>query len=115
MAAKKLQELGKWKVGQTVCVKHRDNVEIDIISRITDGRGGTLYLTNSEKSFDLEGLSRGKTNCPVWGRYTYISEVNKQEIENIKTNSIRTSLSKINWHEVSNEKILQINEFLKHG
>ena len=61
--AKELQELGEWKVGEKVVVDRRMREYIRPITKITDGRGGTIYVENSK--YDSKGWERGRD---TWSR-----------------------------------------------
>ena len=66
-----LQELGKWKVGQEVIDTY--NSFTGKVSRLTDGRGGTVYVAvpqtlgagTYEVAFDINGKKRG---TDTWSR-----------------------------------------------
>jgi hypothetical protein len=62
MKAKELTELGQWKVGQEVSLHGDHYRSTHLIERITDGRGGTIYLDNTFSTFDANGRIRSSSS-----------------------------------------------------
>jgi hypothetical protein len=93
--ANDLQELGEWKVGMEVVVNGPYNSrKISKISKITDGRGGTVLV--DDKTYDARGFGRGGD---VWTRYhivpltpelkmEVILEVRKSKLDNFHFNTL---------------------------
>ena len=104
-----LQELGGWKVGMTVLVTEggAGNYEsITPITRITDGRGGTIYAKNL--SFDIHGRERSGDSWHI----THIQPATDEDRIRIRGKNARHRLSKINWNELDPKKAIEIEALL---
>lgn len=82
MKAKELQELEQWKVGAKVVVKFPNGSEsISTIERITDGRGGTIYLPLPfTTSFNIYGNERTSNS---WHFY-FIQPATEKDINRVR-------------------------------
>lgn len=128
MKAKELQTISSpdnkniWTVGGKVAVSKRGyDTAIRTISRITDGRGGTIYIpcTNmlgnvtGEDAYDLYGRGRGGGD---WDSITIrpIGEIEETEIKKkFLANKLRQGLQKKGWSGVPDDIIIGIYEYLK--
>jgi len=111
--AKELQELGKWKVGMLGYDNGSSLAGPSVvkITRITDGRGGTLYINSgrlSEKTFDINGNERGGS---TWHR-RHIEPATEEDLLNIQGMVIKSRLTAFNWRRLSNENAVKVEEFL---
>ena len=102
---KNLQSLGDFIVGEKVLVKNRSDKYILPIERITDGRGGTIYVGGL--SFDAQGRQRGD----VW-QTAYISIPTKQDYVNVKGRNAIIRLRKVEWSSLTPEKAIEIEKLL---
>ena len=109
MKAKELQELGQWKVGMRVLHTGSSigGESIYTVSRITDGRGGTIYIGND--AYDIEGSSRGGS---TW-HHTHISPATAEDIQRIKGKVANSYLRNYDWQELTGEQSLRAEEALK--
>jgi hypothetical protein len=108
--AKELQELGKWKVGMLGYDNGSSITSPSVvkITRITDGRGGTLYINSGEKTFDISGNERGGS---PWHR-RHIEPATEEDLRNIQGRVIKSRLTAFNWRRLSNENAVKVEEFL---
>jgi hypothetical protein len=104
--AKELQELGQWKVGQYVTINSRYGKSICPITKITDGRGGTIYAGNSK--FDERGNLRGGD---IWNTETITLATDEDRIE-IKGRNAKYRLSEVDWSKLNNSKAIEIEKLL---
>lgn len=125
MKAKELQSLAAndgaypWTVGGLVAVEDQNGTSIRTVSRITDGRGGTVYVqykradgTIREVAYDANGNLRGGN---TWTRdhARPISEEQAQAIRNTnKSRRIASQLLKHDWYKVEQDKLLRLHETL---
>lgn len=110
--AKELQELGQWKVGQQVYIEGSSLRCIKTISRITDGRDGTIYVNDKggigAYSFDIHGWERGGNE---WRR-VHIVPATEEHKKMLKAMWARTRLQAIKWSELSDDKALEIQAMM---
>lgn len=95
-----------WFVGQRVAVSDAFGLRLNKISRITSGRGGTIYVGKS--SFTADGSLRGSGSWPTKS----IRPATDEDIENVKARIVKIRLSKINWDKLSNSKVFKIYQKL---
>ena len=111
--AKELQELGQWKVGQEVLWEAGGaslGKSIEVIERITDGRGGSIYLKdNSGSGYDSNGFSR---NGGAFHR-AYITPMTPELKAQITVESRRQKLSRFDWKNLPDEQINQVITFMR--
>lgn len=103
-----------WSVGSKVLVSARMNSYLATISRITDGRGGTIYTkrsndSNYEPAYDLRGIQRGG-DC--WSRAN-ISPATQKDIDLIKGRAAICQLGKYKWSTLSPEIAIEIRNYLR--
>lgn len=106
--AKELQEIGEWKVGQKVLVVGgRINREgIYPIERITDGRGGTIYVGNT--SFNAtSGRQIGGDTCAF-----YMRAATEEDYLRIRGKNAAYRLSQIQWSKLDPAKVIEIEKLL---
>ena len=104
-----LQELGEWKVGLPVLLTKGgigSYESITKITRITDGRGGTVYA--GDLSFDIHGRGRSGDK---W-HSANIQPATEEDRIRIRGMNARNRLSKIKWHELDPKKALEIETLL---
>ena len=106
--SKELTELGEWKVGQKVLLRfgNMGQESITSITRITDGRGGTIYL--NDMAFNVNGSQRGGG---VWDR-SHISVGTEADVIRIRGKNARYRLSKVSWMELDPAKAIEIEKLL---
>lgn len=121
---KELQELGKWKVGQKVLITGSGGSggyeAVRPITRITDGRGGTIYVdikpqiahsityVPHELSFDEHGSERGGD---TWSR-KHIDIATEADTIRIKGKNAMKRLACVEWQNLTPEKALEIEKLL---
>lgn len=106
--AKELTELGQWKVGQKVLLTTGNIRQESIvpITKITDGRGGTIYVGNM--LFDIMGAQRGND---IWYK-SYIAPATEEDAMRIRGKNSRHRLSKVKWLELDPKKAIEIEKLL---
>ena len=105
MKAKELQALGPWKVGMLVLITKGgmgSYESITPITRITDGRGGTIYT--KDLSFDLSGRERSEEKWHT----AYMSTATLDDAIRIKGMNARNRLGKVKWNELDPKKATEI-------
>lgn len=107
--AKELQELGEWKVGQEVLIRG-SGLSIRPITRITDGRGGTIYA--GDNSFDKNGRQRGGDG---WLYLRYITPVTEEDRIEITGKNARFRISHVEWHNLEPSKAIEIEKLLNEN
>ena len=111
---KQLLELGQWKVGTKVCIfsdkgMGGERLSIRVIEKITDGWGGTVFVNGTK--FDKDGMER--TNSY---RSDKIVIATDEHSLNIKGYNARHRLKNFKWDELSNPRVIEIEELLNdHG
>lgn len=118
MPAKDLQELGQWKVGNKVIVSHRgSSLQPDYtapISRITDGRNGTVYikvkrsLEEIERAYDKNGFERGGDVCSS----SIIEPATPEKIEKLVAERTKIRLRYFDWNKLTDTQALQLDTYL---
>ena len=107
-----LKELGKWKVGHKAVLQQFLGTEsIQTITRITNGRGGTIYVSiskNSDVAFDINGTERGGAN---WHPRT-IQPATDEDIKQIRCNYIKFLLKQYDWSKLTEEQTINFFEYL---
>ena len=117
MAANKLEKIEHngitWTVGDKVVVRTNHNSYIAIISRITDGRGGTIYVKskNGENNFDLLGNQRG---TDIWNG-SIIERATQEDTKLMRGKIAISRLKNFNWASLSPELAIEIRDFLKEN
>jgi hypothetical protein len=86
-----------WTVGQKVIVYGTQTRHVGEISRITDGRGGTIYV--GEASYDINGHQRGST---LWGG-SHLELSTPEALQAIRAERAKNLLSKFNWHSLPDD------------
>jgi len=111
MPAKELQELEQWKVGQKVIVHGNSNGcfrdSIATITRITDGRGGTIYT--DDYAFDLRGCER---SSDTW-HSKFIEPATEEDRMRIKGEVSKSWLVGYRWPNLTGEQAIKIEALLK--
>jgi hypothetical protein len=107
--AKELQELGKWKVGQKVTLRGNNSLSIKPITKITDGRGGTIYA--GDYKFDERGRERTSDS---WHFRTITPATHEDQIE-LSGKIARNRLYKVEWLELDYEKAIKVEKFLNEN
>jgi len=107
---KELTELGQWKVGQKLYIKGSGTTTgyeaILPIDRITDGRGGTIYV--GSRLFDINGHQRGSD---VWGKVN-IREATEADYISIRGKNAKSRISNVNWLKLDAAKAIEIEKLL---
>jgi hypothetical protein len=105
-----LQELNKWKVGQTVVVYRpgNSNEELNKVTRITNGRNGTIYI--KDMAFDLVGRERG--NQDIWHRKS-INPATAGDIARIKTANRRSVVCAYQWKDLRDDQIISVFKLIQ--
>jgi hypothetical protein len=100
-----------WEVGQRVVVDRRMNESIRTVTRITDGRDGTVYVKEgkSETAFDRFGNQRG---ADTWSR-ARMEPATESDVKRVKGKIARNQLSRFEWHELDPDKALEIRDLLR--
>jgi len=106
--AKELQELGNWKVGMLVYDNGNSYrpESLTRITRITDGRGGTIYV--GESSFDINGSQRGSD---TWSKQR-IQVATPVDLQRIKENNAIERLSRFDWKSLRGDQAVIIQDTL---
>lgn len=107
--AKELQELGQWKAGMYVIVHGGglDNSESIVpITKITDGREGTIYADNT--LFDIQGWQRGGN---TWDR-RHIAPATEEDRIRLLGKNARYRISKVKWLALDPAKAIEIEKLL---
>ena len=108
--AKELKELGKWEVGQAVVIEgFRGSLRIRCIERITDGRGGTIYVDGV--SFRQSGSQRGGDG---W-HFLHIKIATNEDRIKIKGMNSRQKLCQYKWQTLELEKAIEIEKLLEEN
>ena len=117
MKTKELQELGQWKVGETVTTFQRGTITgFRKISRITDGRGGTIYVYNKnislevyETAYDIYGNQRG---ADIWNTCSIepTTDAHRQIAKEAKAYNF---LQDFNWKTLTPAQAIQIADTIK--
>lgn len=100
-----------WEKGKNVLLNSSSGQRITPITRITSGRGGTIYIGN--QAFDSRGNERGGD---TWSRTSIQHITPEQEAEIRKTFRVKKlirRLEKLNWNNVPEEKIEAVCGILK--
>ena len=107
--SKELTELGQWKVGQMVLVIGSMNSGyegIKPISRITDGRGGTIYV--EDKAYDIYGGLRGGDTWNKWN----IQPATDADAIRIRGTNARRRIANFKWNDLDPAKAVEIEKIL---
>jgi hypothetical protein len=104
--AKELQELGKWKVGQKVTLRGNNSLSIKPITKITDGRGGTIYA--GDYKFDERGRERTSDS---WHFRTITLTTDEDRLE-IAGKNARNKLYQVEWQKLDYREAIAIEQFL---
>ena len=104
--SKQLTELGQWKLGQKVLISNTETESITSITKITDGRDGTIYV--SDKKFNVNGKQR---HAEVWHKF-YIEVAKEEDYIRIKGKNARYRLSKVKWLDLEPTKALEVQKLL---
>jgi hypothetical protein len=118
MKAKELQELGQWKVGQLVALFHHGSITgLRKITRITDGRKGTIYVSNKTnivgEIYETAYDSNGNLRTPDRWSNCSISPATEAHIKTIKISKAYNFLQSFNWQTLSPDQAIQIAETIK--
>jgi len=105
--AKELNELGAWKVGQRVVAGRAGAEHLDKITRITDGRGGTIYIDTM--AFDIRGRRRGEDS--MW-ESTGIYPATDRDIKRIVVKGKRQFLYSNPWASLTDDQIIQVYDLV---
>ena len=108
--AKEHQKLGEWEVGQEVVVRARGMMAKDhiaLIERITEGRGGTVYVQG--QGYDQNGWQRGGD---AWGRL-HIHSVTQEDRIKIAGEKAKLRLQYFKWNDIDDKKAVEIRTILK--
>lgn len=105
-------EIPNWSVGQKVIVRGFNTERIATITRITDGRNGTVYVGDAK--YDSCGHERGGNQ----GRYssfqkTWIKVPTVEEIQKVNIKIIRSRIMGMSMKDIPDDKILKIWEIIK--
>lgn len=100
-----------WEVGQKVVVDRRMIESIRTISRITDGRDGTIYVKegNSETAFDRFGNQRG---ADTWSR-ARMDPATESDVKRVKGKVARHQLARFDWVNMDPNKAMEIRDLLR--
>ncbi len=97
-----------WSVGQKVILCGSMGYRsVKTIDRITDGRGGTIYV--GKDSFDKSGSLRGGD---TWNR-THIEPATEVEIQKIRASIIKKKLKDFDWRTVSDDDATKIIAYIR--
>ena len=112
MKTKNLTEIGQWKVGQPVLVQmggasRRESIAP--ISKITDGRGGTIYV--GEQLFDTDGHQRTSDS---WNR-AFIQPATEADVIRIKGKNARFRIANYDWQNLDPSKAIEIEKLLNEN
>jgi hypothetical protein len=107
MATQQLQEIGEFKVGDSVLIEKTTTgyKAIRNIEKITSGHGGTIFVDGMR--FDQHGRQRGDTWHSALMRHS-----TEQDLIDIKGANAKRRILKIRWNEVTPEQALEIESFL---
>jgi hypothetical protein len=105
--AKELTELGEWKVGQEVILNWKWGNSILPIERITDGRGGTIYVKG--KSFDVSGNER---TSDIWND-TRIVIATDDDKKRIAMQIRKHKLTEFDFQNLTLEQASEIVAFMR--
>lgn len=118
---KELQELGEWKVGMEALMEHGGSSlspdEIVVVSRITDGRNGTIYIKSrnpavtTEYAFDTHGNQRGGG---AWSS-AYIKPLTEEMRTKLQQQNRRSKLVHFKWKELPFEQSDKIVAFMREN
>ena len=105
MKAKELNELPSkcrenpfvWTVGQKIVESIGENKSIKAISRITDGRGGTIYVSGT--AYDASGRQRGGD---IWYG-SHISPATDADYKELAGSVSKARLSRFRWGNLPDE------------
>ena len=113
--AKELDKLGEWYVGQKVIEETHLSKRLTTITRITDGRGGTLYTeykslgaTVNINAYDKDGWMRGGG---AWSK-SRIQPATPEAVKELKVQITRRKIEQISWRKIPDDTILEIKDFL---
>jgi len=98
MKTKELTELAQWKVGEEVVLTYpapQDRQSIRTIDKITDGRGGTIYV--HDMAFDIHGRQRGNNQ----GSFFLIAPMTPDTKEGILKKNRRIKLTQFNFNSLT--------------
>ena len=97
-----------WSVGQKVIFRGAMGaVSVKTIDRITDGRGGTIYI--GKDAFDATGSLRGGG---TWSQ-THIEPATEVEILKIRASIIKRKLKDFDWRTISDEDASTIIAYIR--
>ena len=96
-----------WEVGQKVVLSTSMGEGVATITRITDGRGGTVYV--GKEMFDASGSLRGGD---TWQRRK-IEPLTQEKYNEILAQNIREKLKRFNWGSLPNEIAIEIISHLR--
>jgi hypothetical protein len=109
---KNLEELGQWKVGQKVYIDKTSSFHgyeaVSPIERITDGRGGSIYV--KDMNFDKNGKERGEG----YHKAT-IRPATEEDIIRIRGNNARSRIKHYDWSELDPAKAIEIEKLLNEN
>ena len=107
MATKQLQELGKFKVGDSVLIEKNTTgyKAIKKIEKITSSYGGTIFVDGNK--FDQNGHQRGE----MW-HGAFIRHATEEDAICIKGSNAKRRILNLKWSEVTPEQALEIESFL---
>ena len=119
---KKLEKLEKldgpngivWMVGDKAVVVARHFEFIVTITRITNGRGGTIYAKAAredapEIAYDSKGRQRGSDS---WN-HNDISPATQEDITRIRAKVARLQLSRFSWVNLHPDIAMEIRDYLR--
>ena len=86
-----------WEVGQKVIYSSQMGESIVAITRITDGRGGTVYV--GKEMFDASGQARGGGS---WSTRS-IHPLTEEKKNSIIGANVRAKLSGFNWNTLPDD------------
>jgi hypothetical protein len=104
-----------WAVGDKVIVSDRLSEYVATITRITDGRGGTIYTKKinrenaPEIAYDTTGRGRG---ADIWNTKD-IHPATQEDISRIKGKVARLQLSNFKWIQLSPDIAIEIRDYLR--
>jgi len=103
-----------WAVGDKVVVVARHSEHISTITRITNGRGGTIYVKAAredapEIAYDSKGRQRGSD---LWN-HNDISPATQEDIARIKGKVARLQLSRFSWVNLPPDIAMEIRDYLR--
>ena len=104
MKTEELTQLEGWSVGQVVAEEGRGasltSPKLVKITRITSGRGGTIYIGN--QAYDKSGFSRG---TDTWGGMK-ISVATPEVVRAIHAKRAKAFLHSVHWDSLTDDQAL---------